>query len=182
MYLVNCHTAPFKILGANEQFVDPGDGRDHTLVVELQAVRADGEHQMRAYAQAQCEKEIWLSKIRRLAYEEQNDKLVLEERFRQDAAALRSVARDLRDELTREQHADRRTDRRGDLGHWSLLADVVEQSERRREAGGWPARRGQWFPCLMADPFAIIDGAGVQQGRVITIAAGLGSTRQGAAT
>jgi hypothetical protein len=69
------------------------------------------EHQLWTYAQAQCEKEIWLSRIRKLEYEERSGKLVeRDEILRQtlhvlvpSLGALRAVARDLRDELTDEQ-------------------------------------------------------------------------------
>jgi hypothetical protein len=69
------------------------------------------EPQMWTYAQAQCEKEVWLSRIRRLEYEERSGKLVERDEILEQTlhvllpslSALRSVARDLRDELTGEQ-------------------------------------------------------------------------------
>jgi hypothetical protein len=64
-----------------------------------------------SFARAQAEKETWLSKIRRLEYEERSGKLVDRDQVLQQTlhvllpslSALRSVARDLRDELTDEQ-------------------------------------------------------------------------------
>jgi hypothetical protein len=64
-----------------------------------------------SFARAQAEKETWLSKIRRLEYEERSGKLVDRDQVLQQTlhvllpslSGLRSVARDLRDELTGEQ-------------------------------------------------------------------------------
>jgi hypothetical protein len=66
---------------------------------------------MWTYAEAQCEKEVWLSRIRRLEFEERSGKLVDRDEILQQTlhvlmpslGALRAVARDLRDELTGEQ-------------------------------------------------------------------------------